>query len=54
MAECEIDGCSASAAVELHVPWEADRLVCPAHARAVASKDGVVARPIEGQEDQWP
>ena len=51
---CAEDGCSRAAAVRLHVPWDADRSVCPAHARALASAEGVVAEPLEGAEDAWP
>lgn len=54
MTECETDGCEATAAVELDIPWDENRLVCPAHARALASRDGVVAWPLDGHEDEWP
>lgn len=52
--ECEEDGCDAGAAVELHVPWDANMRVCPGHARTWAQKDGVVPEPMEGHEDAWP
>ena len=52
--DCEEDDCDRTAAVRLHVAWGEDRVVCPAHARAFARKDGVVAEPIEGAEDEWP
>lgn len=51
---CAESGCERRAAVRLHVPWDEDRAVCPAHARALASQDGVVAEPIEGAESEWP
>lgn len=52
--ECEEAGCEERAAVRLHVPWDENRVVCPAHARPVARKDGVVAEPLEGTESEWP
>lgn len=52
--ECEESACENRAAVELDIPWDANRRVCPAHARAWAQKDGVVPTPIEGREDEWP
>jgi len=51
---CEEDGCEATAAVELHVPWRANMRVCPAHARIRARKDGVVPEPLEGYHGEWP
>ncbi|MBV0901094.1 hypothetical protein [Haloarcula salina] len=54
MTRCEEADCEAEAAVELHIPWDANRVVCPAHARVWAQKDGVVSHPLEGQEDEWP
>lgn len=54
MTQCEEDGCEASAAVELHIPWAENRLVCPSHARVRARKDGVVPEPLDGHEDAWP
>ena len=51
---CDAPDCSDRAAVRLHVPWDEDRRVCPAHARVLARPDGVVAEPIEGVEDEWP
>jgi nitrite reductase/ring-hydroxylating ferredoxin subunit len=52
--QCPEEGCDAQAVVELHIPWQENMVVCPAHARTWAQKDGVVAAPIEGQEDRWP
>lgn len=44
--ECAEGGCERPAAVELHVPWADNRLVCAAHARVLGRQDGVVADPI--------
>lgn len=52
MPECAEDGCDRPGAVRLHVPWAEDRVVCAAHARALAQQDGVVADPLEGAD--WP
>ena len=52
--QCEAEGCEERAAVRLHVPWDENREVCPAHARAFAQKDGVVAEPLEGADSEWP
>lgn len=54
MARCAEDGCDNVAVVELHVPWDENRLVCTGHARTIARKDGVVADPLDGHEDAWP
>ncbi|WP_459195080.1 hypothetical protein [Halosimplex sp. J119] len=54
MVECAEDGCDAEAAVELHVPWADNRLVCASHARVLARQDGVVADPLDGRGDAWP
>jgi len=54
MTTCEEEGCEASAAVKLHVPWTENRFVCPSHARVWARKDGVVPEPLDGREDAWP
>ncbi|MFB6207637.1 MAG: hypothetical protein ABEJ05_14035 [Haloglomus sp.] len=51
---CDEAGCDREAAVRLRIPWDEDREVCTAHARGVATQDGVVAEPIEGTEDEWP
>ncbi len=51
MAVCAEDGCEQSAAVRLHVPWDTNRDVCTAHARALVQQDGVVAEPLEGAEN---
>ncbi|MFB6075124.1 MAG: hypothetical protein ABEJ89_08935 [Haloarculaceae archaeon] len=52
--ECAEPDCENEAAVALRVAWDEDRVVCPAHARTWVQKDGVVAQPLEGREDEWP
>jgi len=52
--QCAEEGCTETAAVRLHIPWEEDRVVCAAHARGVAREDGVVAEPLEGTDAEWP
>lgn len=54
MSLCAEEGCTNAAAVRLHIPWDENREVCPAHARPIARKDGVVAEPLEGTEEEWP
>jgi len=54
MSVCAEDDCEEAAAVRLHVPWADTRAVCPAHARPIARKDGVVAEPLPDSEDEWP
>jgi hypothetical protein len=51
---CAEPDCEREAAVRLRIPWDADREVCTAHARGMATRDGVVAEPIEGREEEWP
>ncbi|WP_191965439.1 MULTISPECIES: hypothetical protein [Haloferax] len=53
MAECSESGCDGVAAVRLYIPWDADRDVCTAHARALVQQDGVVAEPLDGAEKYW-
>lgn len=53
MPECSEDGCSEPATVELHVPWDDNRVVCAGHARVLGRRDGVVADPIT-DDDEWP
>lgn len=53
MVECSEDGCENDAAVRLYIPWEEDRDVCTAHARALVQRDGVVAEPLDGAEKYW-
>ena len=49
--ECSEPECSRSAAVELHIPWDDNRLVCAAHARVLGRQDGVVADPLPDRAD---
>ncbi|UPV74026.1 hypothetical protein M0R89_15990 [Halorussus limi] len=51
--ECSESDCTEPAKVRLHVPWTENRVVCAAHARVLARRDGVVADPI-GDADEWP
>lgn len=48
--ECSEADCDRPAAVELHVPWTDNRLVCAAHARVLGRQDGVVADPLPDSE----
>ena len=52
MTECAEAGCDREGAVRLRIPWTENRVVCTAHARVVAQRDGVVAEPLEGAD--WP
>lgn len=52
--ECSETDCEETAAIRLHVPWADTRVVCAAHARSVARKDGVVAEPLSDADDQLP
>lgn len=54
MPRCAEDECDRPAAVRVHVPWAADRDVCAAHARTIASKDGVVAEPLDDAGEEFP
>lgn len=54
MGSCAEDDCDRPVAVQIHVPWAEDRVVCAAHARSLASKDGVVAEPLEGADEEFP
>ncbi|MFC7018989.1 MULTISPECIES: hypothetical protein [Haloarcula] len=47
MTECTEPDCEREATVELHIPWDANRAVCTAHARVWAQKDGVVPEPLD-------
>lgn len=51
---CTESGCRETAAVRLHVPWDANRAVCPACARGLVQQDGVVAEPLDGADAEWP
>ncbi|ELY83279.1 hypothetical protein [Natrinema gari] len=44
--ECAESDCERPAAVELHVPWDENRLVCAPHARVLGRRDGIVADPL--------
>ncbi|MCU4925545.1 hypothetical protein OB905_06030 [Halobacteria archaeon AArc-dxtr1] len=44
--ECVEADCEREAAVELHVPWADNRLVCAPHARTLGQRDGVVPDPL--------
>ena len=48
---CTEEGCDRPAAVELHIPWTDNRLVCAAHARVLGRQDGVVADPLPDSAD---
>lgn len=52
--QCSEAECEESATVRLYVPWDENRLVCAAHARALGQQDGVVASPLESTADEWP
>ncbi|MFB6160912.1 MAG: hypothetical protein ABEJ61_07005 [Haloferacaceae archaeon] len=51
MPECTEEGCERPAGVLLRLPRADDRLVCVAHARGIARRDGVVAEPVD--EEAW-
>lgn len=52
--ECTQDGCDGEASFELHIPWAQNRVVCAAHARVEAEKDGVVADALDDADDELP
>ena len=54
MTTCTEDGCEERAAVELHIPWAANRAVCLGHARVWSQKDGVVADPLDEADEELP
>lgn len=51
--ECSEPGCTERAAVRLHIPWSENRVVCPAHGRALVQQEGVVAEPLDGADADW-
>lgn len=51
---CSEEGCEETAAFELHIPWDANRVVCAGHARVLASNDGVVADALPSAQDELP
>lgn len=53
MVTCAEDDCDLPAAVRVHVPWAEARDVCTAHARALVQRDGVVANPLPGADEDW-
>lgn len=53
MTTCAETECEEPAAVRLHVPWDANREVCTAHARALVQQEGVVAEPLEDAAEEW-
>ncbi|MFB6105115.1 MAG: hypothetical protein ABEJ57_08585 [Halobacteriaceae archaeon] len=46
---CAEPDCDRVATVKLYDPRGPDRVVCTAHARAIATRDGVVADPLADQ-----
>lgn len=52
--ECAEDDCSETAAVQLHIPWDENRVVCTSHARSLAQQDGIVAEPLADADLEWP
>lgn len=44
---CAEEGCDRPGVVELHVPWDENRVVCAPHARVLGQRDGVVADPLD-------
>lgn len=53
MAACDETNCENSAAVRLHIPWDENREVCTAHARALVQQEGVVAEPLPDAAEDW-
>ncbi|WP_254271473.1 hypothetical protein [Haloarcula marina] len=53
MTTCEEADCEERAAVELHIPWAENRVVCTAHARVWVQRDGVVPEPLDDFEGEW-
>lgn len=51
---CFEPDCDREAAVWLSIPWDDNRVVCPACARGIAQQDGVVAKPLDERDDAWP
>ena len=52
--ECAEPDCERDAAVRLHIPWDANRDVCLAHARSEVQTDGIVAEPLENADEELP
>lgn len=53
MDECTEAGCQDQSTVMVYIPWESDRPVCAAHARALVQLDGIVAKPLENAGEEW-
>ena len=49
--DCAEADCDRPVAVELHIPWAENRLVCAAHARVLGRQDGVVADPLPDSKE---
>ena len=49
--ECAEDDCERTAAVELHIPWAENRLVCAAHGRSFGQREGVVVEPLPDSDE---
>ncbi|ELY55204.1 hypothetical protein C491_15842 [Natronococcus amylolyticus DSM 10524] len=49
--DCAENGCDRPACVELHIPWDENRVVCAPHARVLGRQDGVVADPLPDSAD---
>lgn len=54
VSTCTAPDCDRTAALRLHVPWDDDRILCPAHARVQVQADGVVPEPIDEIDEVWP
>jgi hypothetical protein len=52
--ECTEENCKREATFELHIPWTENRVVCAAHARTLARKDGIVADALDTAGDELP
>jgi hypothetical protein len=52
--ECTQEGCDRPATFELLIPWTENRVVCSAHARVEARKDGIVADALDTAGDRLP
>lgn len=51
LVDCSEPDCDRPAAVELHIPWADNRLVCAPHARVLGRRDGIVADPLPERAD---
>ena len=52
--QCEREGCESTAAFELHIPWTDNEFVCPGHARAAATQEGVVVDALDNAGEELP